>query len=70
MVEQPEEASSGSRPEQGDHAVRDLRDGLVPLPDQHPAPREEAAQHNLEGGSELCCFLVHYLLRRLCCAAR
>ena len=55
MVEQPEEASSGSRPEQGDHAVRDLRDGLIPLPlpDQHPAPREVAAHHHLELGSEL-----------------
>ena len=48
------------------HAVRDPRGGLIPLPlpDQHPAPREVAAQAHLhlEGGSELFCLLVHYLL--------
>ena len=48
----PEEASPRSGPEQGVHAVRDPMDGLtpLPLPDQHPAPREVAAQHNLKGG--------------------
>ena len=52
---QPEEASRGSGPGQGVHAVRDPRDGLIPLsfPDQHPAPREVAAHHHLELGSEL-----------------
>ena len=50
----PEEASPRSGPEQGVHAVRDPMDGLTPLllPDQHPAPREVAAQHNQEGGAQ------------------
>ena len=58
MVEQPEEASPGSGPEQRVHAVRHPRDGLIPLPlpDQDPALREVGAHHHLEGGSELCCF--------------
>ena len=32
--------------------MRDPRDGLkyLPLPNQHPAPREVAVQHHLEGG--------------------
>ena len=35
--------------------MRDQRDGLIhlPLTDQHPAPREVAAHHHLELGSEL-----------------
>ena len=46
--------------------MRDPRGGLIPLPlpDQHRAPREVAAQAHLhlEDGSELFCLLVHYLL--------
>ena len=47
----PEEPSPRSGPDQGAHAGKDPRDGLTPLPlqDQHLAPREVAAQHNLEG---------------------